>query len=87
MKSDSQFLIDAIKLLKPNSEFVITNNDYSTIDWHSIDGTAPTQAQVDAAIEQVKANYENEIASAQIQKQAILDRLGITADEARLLLS
>ena len=87
MKTESQLLVDAIRLLKPNSEFVILNDDYSTITWHSIDGTPPTQAQVDAAIEQVKANYENEIASAQIQKQAILDRLGITADEARLLLS
>jgi hypothetical protein len=87
MKSESQFLVDAIRLLKPNSEFVITDNDYATIDWHSIEGTAPTKAQIDAAIEQVKLNDQNAADAAETQKKAILDRLGITADEARLLLS
>lgn len=87
MKTESQLLVDAIRLLKPTSEFVIVNNDYATIDWHSLEGTAPTKAQIEAAIEQVKANDENEALATQTQKQAILDRLGITADEARLLLS
>jgi hypothetical protein len=87
MKSESQLLVDAIRLLKPNSEFVILENDYATIQWHLLEGTAPTQAEIDAAIEQVKLNDENAATSALAEKQAILDRLGITADEARLLLS
>jgi hypothetical protein len=87
MKTQSQLLVDAIRLLKPESEFVITNNDYATIEWYSIEGTAPTKAQIDAAIEQVKLNDQNAADTAETQKQAVLDRLGITADEARLLLS
>lgn len=87
MKSETQYLVDAIRKLKPTSEFVFTDGDYSTIEWHILEGDAPTQAEIDAAIGQVKANNENEALAAQAQKQAILDRLGITADEAKLLLS
>jgi hypothetical protein len=81
------YLTQAIRLLKPNSEFVFYDNDYSTIIWHTLDGEAPTQKEIDAAIVQVKAD---EIAEAQTkanQRQAILDRLGITAEEAQLILS
>lgn len=87
MKTKIQLLVDAIRLLKPTSEFVISNDEYSTIIWHAIEGTAPTQSEIDAAIEQVKINDENAALAAQAQKQAILDRLGITADEAKVLLS
>ena len=50
------YLAKAIRKLRPNSEFVIYDNDYSTIIWHILDGEAPTQAEIDIAIEQVKAD-------------------------------
>ena len=31
----SNYLTRAIKYLKPSAEFVITNEDYSTIEWHN----------------------------------------------------
>lgn len=80
-------LIKAIQYLKPGSQFVITDNDYSTIVWHELDGDAPTQKEINDAIKQVKLN---EVAEAKAQaeaKAALLDRLGITEDEAKLLLS
>lgn len=80
------YLVAAIRKLKPDSEFTISNEDYSTIIWHVLEGQAPTQAQIDAAIDQVKADEaqaEIEMSSA---KAALLERLGITADEAKLLL-
>ena len=81
------YLNKAIRKLKPNAEFVITNNDYSTIDWHILDGEAPTQAEIDEAIEQIKADEKTEAEAQAVAKAALLDRLGITADEAKLLLS
>jgi hypothetical protein len=87
MKTQIDLIVDAIKLLKPGSQFVLKEDDYSTIEWHILDGDAPTQSEIDAAIEQVKLNDQNATDAAQTQKQAVLDRLGITADEARLLLS
>jgi len=80
------YLVKAIKKLKPTAEFSFTNDDYSTIKWNVLEGKAPTQKQIDDAIEQVKSD---EIAQAEAriaQRQLILDKLGLTADEARLLL-
>jgi hypothetical protein len=84
MKTQLRLLIDAIDLLKPNSQFVITDNDYSTIEWHVLDGDAPTQAEMDAAIEQVKANdlaLETQAQAAKASAQAKLEALGLTADD------
>jgi hypothetical protein len=81
------YLIDAIRKLKPNSEFVISNDDYATIEWHVLEGEAPTQAEINAAIKQIKADEITQAATKSAQKQALLDRLGITAEEAVLLLS
>ena len=81
------YLVEAIRKLKPNSEFTISNEDYSTIVWQILEGDAPTQAQIDLAIEEVKA--EDAAAETQMaaDKSALLQRLGITAEEAKLLLT
>jgi hypothetical protein len=80
-------LSKAIKLLKPEAEFSYTDNDYSSINWIVLEGDAPTQKEIDAAIKEVKANELAEAQAKAAQRQAILDRLGITAEEAQLLLS
>jgi hypothetical protein len=80
------YLVDAIRLLKPTAEFSFTNNDYSTIKWDVLEGDAPTQVEIDAAIEQIKADETTQAATKAAQRQALLTRLGITEDEARLLL-
>lgn len=77
----------AILKLRPNSEFSYSDRDYSTIQWNVLEGEAPTKKQIDDAIKQIKAD---EIAEAEAKAQAkaeLLERLGITADEAKLLLS
>lgn len=80
-------LVQAIKNLKPDSEFVITNDDYATIEWHKLDGTAPSKAEVDAEIAKVKAEIVKEAEEKETKRAALLTRLGLTEDEARLLLS
>ena len=80
-------LTKAIRLLKPNSEFSYQNNDYSTIKWDVLEGNAPTQAEIDAALQQVEADEIAAEAKAAADKTALLARLGMTADEAKLLLS
>lgn len=77
----------AIQKLKPNSEYVYFGDDYSTIKWIVLEGEAPTQTEIDEAIEQVKADEIAEAEAKAATKAALLDRLGITADEAKLLLS
>ena len=82
------YLSKAIKKLKPTAEFSFTDDDYSTIKWDVLDGEAPTQKEIDAAIKQVKAD---EIAEAEAKAQAKaaaqgkLAALGLTTDDLRAL--
>jgi hypothetical protein len=80
------YLIKAINKLKPNAEFSFQEDDYSTVKWDVLEGEAPTQYEIDVAIEQVKADEITEAAAKAAKKAALLERLGITEDEARLLL-
>ena len=77
----------AIFNLKPNAEFSYQDDDYSTIKWDVLDGDAPTQKQIDDEIKRIKSA---EITDAQTQataKAALLTQLGITEEQAKLLLS
>ena len=76
----------AIKKLRPNAEFSFTNDDYSTVKWDVLDGKAPTQSEIEAAIEQVKADEITNATKAVADKAALLTKLGISEDEAKLLL-
>jgi hypothetical protein len=50
------YLIDttsAVKSLCPDAQFVMNNNDYSTIQWHVEPETIPTQAEVTAELKRL----------------------------------
>ena len=82
------YLVAAIKKLKPTSQFTFTNNDYSTIKWDVVDGEAPTQAEIDDAIKQVKAQEKSETSAQEKAKavaQAKLAALGITVEDLKAL--
>jgi ParB-like chromosome segregation protein Spo0J len=82
------YLVRAIKKIKPTAEFVFSNNDYSTIQWHILEGDAPTQAQIDAAIkaiEQEEAAAEIEAAAKKAAAEAKLATLGLTSDDLKAL--
>lgn len=81
------YLTQAIYKLCPTAEFSFSDNDYATIKWDVLDGDAPTKAEVDAAIEQIKAEEAQIEIDKAAEKAALLERLGITDSEAKLLLS
>lgn len=76
----------ALRKLRPNAEFSFQENDYTTIKWDVLNGNAPTQAEINAAIKEVKTDEIAKAAQAAADKVALLARLGITAEEAQLLL-
>ena len=82
-----EYLAKAILKLRPGSEFKFIEDKYETIEWFVLEGDAPTQAEIDEAIEQLKADEAAEAQAQATAKAALLDRLGINADEAKLLLS
>lgn len=81
------YLFKAIKFLKPDSEFSYENEDYSTINWNKLSGKAPTQNEIDAAIEKIKALEIEEKIDKENKKTALLEKLGISEEEAQLLIS
>jgi len=83
-----EYLTKAIRKLKPNSEFSYTDDDYSTIKWDVLDGDAPTQKEIDAAIKEVKADEaqaEATKATAKAAAEGKLAALGLTTDDLRAL--
>jgi len=81
------YLTKAIQSLKPTAEFSYIDDDYSTIKWDVLDGNAPTKKQIDDEIKKIKADEITDAASQATAKAALLEKLGITSEEAALLLS
>ena len=73
-----------LAMLCPDSQYVITNDDYDSIIW--ISGKQITKAQFEAGFVTYDAWKAEQDAAKAAQKQALLNRLGITEDEAKLLL-
>jgi len=85
---EKDYLSLAINKLKPSAEFAYTDRDYKTIEWHQLDGDAPTDAEIDAAIVQVKADEaqaELDKISNKAAAEAKLAALGLTADDLKAL--
>jgi hypothetical protein len=74
----------AIHKLRPNTEWVLDEHKGLSFKDESI--VVPTETEIDAAIEQIKADEITQAATKATQRQALLTRLGLTEDEARLLL-
>jgi hypothetical protein len=75
------FLSQAIQKLKPTAEFSYKNRDYSTVEWIVLDGDAPTTAEIDATIKQIKS----EKTTAKATAEGKLAALGLTTDDLRAL--
>jgi hypothetical protein len=65
------------------NEFVVRGDTYDGIEWMVVPETIPSEEQVLVKIEELK---ELE-ASKPARKAAILERLGLTEDELRVVLS
>jgi hypothetical protein len=84
---EKDYLSAAIKSLRPTSEFSYINEDYSTIKWDVLEGKAPTLEEVESEIARIKA-LDIKIEKDNVKAKAdLLTKLGITPEEAALLLS
>lgn len=79
-------LAKAIKSLKPNAEFSYQNEDYSTVNWIVLDGEAPTQEQIDNEISRLQIEEKAEAENYSERRAKLLEKLGLTEEEAKLLL-
>ena len=83
----NEYLVLAIKSLHPEAEFSFTDNDYSTVKFDVIDGDEPTLEEINAEIARLKQADLDKAAQTAEAKAALLERLGITEAEAKLLLA
>jgi hypothetical protein len=81
-------LVQAIQSLRPNSEFVITADDYSTIIWHKLEGDAPTLAKIELEMKRLTNLESTAEANKAIAKESAIAKLaalGLTEDEAKAI--
>jgi hypothetical protein len=76
---------DVLMMLCPTTEWVISGDDFDSIQW--IKGDQITKAEFEAGFAQYDAWKAEQDSKAEADKSALLAKLGITADEAKLLLS
>lgn len=85
---DFALLDFALQNLRPSAEYTFNDADYSSINWIKLEGEAPTLAEVNAAIEKIKAGEIQAVKDAEKAKlaaQAKLEALGLTSDDLRAL--
>jgi len=75
-------ITEALIILGYNTGWVVRGDTYEGIEWIEQPKTIPTKKDIENAIILVQA----EIAVKAAQKAALLERLGITEAEAKLLL-
>jgi hypothetical protein len=66
-------------------EWTLNGGEYTGLTWLS-DDAKPTKAVLDGLWASVQQEIADEAAAKQVAREALLTKLGITADEAQLLL-
>lgn len=84
MKKD--YLTLAIRNLVGSDDFAYSGETYEAIQWITEPSTIPTKTEVAKKMLELKEADAVAIADKASAKAALLERLGITADEAALLL-
>ena len=80
-------MIDYAKVLKrryAGSEWTLDGDDYAGLTWLS-DTPKPTKTKLDSLWAEVQQEIANEQTAKVAARQAVLDKLGLTADEAAAL--
>jgi hypothetical protein len=79
-------IVKALISLKPNAEWTISGDNYENLIWLS-NGKPPTLAEIEAEIALLPAKESAVLVTKNAEKAALLERLGISDDEAKLLFS
>jgi len=82
------YLVKAIHKVRPGSQFSFVDDDYATIKWDLLEGDEPTESEINAAIEQVKADEAQaklDRAAKKAAAEAKLEALGLTPEDLKAL--
>ena len=76
--------VKTLNFIRPDAEFILSGDE---LQWLDSIQAKPTEAEIESGWIAYQAKIETDKVAAQAQKQAILDRLGLTEDELRIVLS
>ena len=88
MKIEIDYIIEAVKTLRPNAEFSFSDEDYSSIKYDKLDGAPPSYEEIGAIITEIKNKEAEKLANkaaAKAAAQAKLAALGLTANDLKAL--
>jgi hypothetical protein len=77
---------EVLEMLCPTGGWIISDDDFDSIQWVD-ERPKCTKAQFVAGFDKYDTWKVEQNAAKSVDKAALLDRLGITAEEARLLLA
>ena len=77
-------IIESLNFIKPDAKWVLQGLE---LLWQDEEQDEPTQLEIEAGWVAYQAAQQAETEAKAAQKAALLERLGITADEAKLLLA
>jgi hypothetical protein len=77
-------IVKALHSLRPGAEWTLSGENYENLNWLSTD-IAPSYAEIEAEIAILPAKEAAEQNAKEFQKAELLKRLGITLEEATLL--
>ena len=80
--------VKAIQSLRPDAEWVMTNDDVENITWHTEGVTPLTQAEVDAEVARLEQAAVDEAAAMQQARESAVAKLkaiGLTDEEVKSL--
>ena len=83
---DNLSISKALLNLVPGALWTLRGDNYADLEWES-DGKPPTIAEIEAEINKLPAKEKAKADKLEADKALLLTKLGITEDEARLLLS
>jgi len=77
-------IVLAITFIRPNAKFVLRGED---LEWLDNEQTEPTKKEIEAGLIAYNLAKQAEAEAKATAKAALLTQLGITAEQAKLLLS
>ena len=75
--------VKSILFIRPNADFILSGED---LEWLDDTQVEPTDAEIAAGLVAYKAAQKTETKAQAAAKAAILDRIGLTADELKTIL-
>ena len=81
----NQDISKVIDILVPNAKFVLIGDTLDGLEWLD-ERPFPSKSEFDATLKKLPALIKVEQEAKAAQRQALLNRLGITEEEARILL-